>query len=251
MHDLIEYDDQLFTMRYLKDDDVFVDVGANIGTYTLLGAKVVSQGIVVAFEPHPRSVQMLEHNLALNGCNNVKVIKAAAGSETGFSHLTDIYDDGNRIVIKSGERDLQIRLTTLDNETRHLERISLVKIDTEGYEAEVLKGSSELLGRRPAPAWIVELIGSATRYGSSDRDLLKRFADSGYSPHIYDAEHNSLAPFVSGAQRRSLNVIFIRDGDEGDVASRLALWSARLDGPAHRIAEPLSLKHHSQSAPNV
>lgn len=218
---LPEYDDMLFAFRYLRHDEGFVDVGANIGVYTLLAASKAPNGIVLAFEPNPTAATRLIENIKLNGFTNVVVREVAVGAFKGSVRVTSTLDVQNRVAMASdGGPTLDVALTTLDMETSDQKKIALVKLDTEGFESEVLKGAARLLDQNPAPVWIVEVNGLGQRYGGGDAAILDAFQRHGYRPFKYDATLNRLQPRSETDLRSEWNLIFIRD--KADVVDRLA-----------------------------
>lgn len=223
---LIEYDEMTFTLRYLGPGDAFIDVGANIGVYSLLASSVNAGAPVVAIEPHPVACSRLRENASINSLGNIHVREAAAGSAVGSAMLTADLVDQNRIRTGSegDARSIQVSIVTLDAELVELgidpASVALVKVDTEGFEAEVLAGARQLLDRHPGPVWIIELIGLATRYGSDDGAVRAMFAERGYRPLRYLAATNRIIA-DDGAVG---NVLFAREPQA--VAARLAVGTS-------------------------
>jgi FkbM family methyltransferase len=130
----------------LDPGDTFVDVGANIGDYTLAAALAVGpQGHGVAFEAHPRTVTYLRENLVLNKVSNVAIGQVAIGDRTGWTTFSDDTGDNlNRIT--DGSDGLLVPLVPLapllpDGV------VALVKVDVEGAEKAALDGVSPALDR--------------------------------------------------------------------------------------------------------
>jgi FkbM family methyltransferase len=131
-----------------------VDVGANIGIFTVIASRFVGEhGVVAAVEPTPSSFRLMKKNLALNGCQNVKAVMTALGEKESIGRL-NVYDQSvldsfyawnDRIVHKS----IAVQIKTLDGLTDELglNRLDLLKIDTEGYELPILKGGVETIKR--------------------------------------------------------------------------------------------------------
>lgn len=232
---LPDYHDMLFTLRYLRSTDTFVDVGANVGIYSLLAARAVPQGQVLAFEPNPITAERMRTNLRLNGIDNVIVRASAVGSRAGTATLTARLGPGDHIELdQSSEVDtVTVPVTTLDAAVDRIARISLIKIDVEGFEVEVLRGATELLGRGDAPVWIVEVNGLSQRYGAGDAAIEEIFRWHGYSMYLYDAGVNRLLDAASSVFRAAyddrsrwiaevgINVLFIRALDK--AVERLAM----------------------------
>lgn len=138
-----------------KGDVVVFDVGANIGYYALLEARVLgSEGAVYAFEPHPENVALLERNVEANGYENVEVIHGAVGRSEGSAELS-VTKGGNTHRLSHVRGQLEVGGTiTVDAYTvdGFLESLSLdredalvVRIDVEGAEYDVFQGMSSLL----------------------------------------------------------------------------------------------------------
>ena len=139
--------EEAFFRQYLRQGDVVVDVGANIGTLTLAAAaRVGATGKVFAFEPHPRTYAFLIDNIRLNAFTNVYAKSCALGETKGEVTFTDgSQDDQNKV---GSEGALKVRLSKLDDEIdASLTSIALLKVDVEGYEKFVLEGAELLLDR--------------------------------------------------------------------------------------------------------
>jgi FkbM family methyltransferase len=134
-------------LREILDDSerVFFDIGANIGSYTLLASEQPAR--IFAFEPHPVTFQLLEKNVKRNGRSNVKLYRLALGSENRDSFLTDYRENCiNRIVKSSEKYSIKICCMRGDSLIRDTGVIpEIVKIDTEGHEHEVLNGMGDYL----------------------------------------------------------------------------------------------------------
>lgn len=223
---LPEYDDMLFLTRVLRPGETFVDVGANVGMYSLLAASIVGDGTVLAIEPDPRAAARLAANARLNLFERIAVRQVAAGASIGRATLTADLDVMNHIVegvrepttVSRGSRGVE--LTTLDAETASYPAVSVVKVDAEGFETQVLMGARRLLSRPRPPAWIVEVNGFGSRYGESDAAITGAFAASGYRPFRYAAADNRLIEVDPAVPAGGPNLIFSRDPD--DLRRRLS-----------------------------
>jgi FkbM family methyltransferase len=149
--------------RLLERGGDFVDVGAHVGLYTIAAARALGgEGRVLAFEPNPSARARLEENVALNACSNVIVDSAAVSDEMGHATLhVPRHGDTAWSSLDEGRvaegACLDIETTTLDAEVDRLAlRPAVVKVDVEGCEADVVRGASRLLRRRPA--LLIELV---------------------------------------------------------------------------------------------
>lgn len=222
---LIEYDDMMFTLRYLRPGDVFIDVGANIGFYSLLAASANADAPVVAIEPYPVASARLRENAGLNSFRNIRVREAAAGAQKGTAMLTTDRVDANRIRTADDDSEpaIEVPVVTLDGELSELgidpASVAMVKIDAEGFEGVVLSGAPALLDAEPGPVWLVEMNGFGTRYGIEDEALHAIFRERGYRRLRYFAAGNRLSD-QDCDKTGPCNLIFARRPDS--IRSRVA-----------------------------
>ena len=123
-----------------------MDVGANVGFYTLIASRQVgSQGRVVAIEPNERNLTFLRRHVAMNACAQVSIVAAAAGRMDGSTHFTQGTNPSMGHVSVDGAELVSLRsLDSLKKELR-LGRVEVMKIDVEGFELDVLEGAATIL----------------------------------------------------------------------------------------------------------
>ena len=148
----------------LRPGDVFLDVGANVGQYSLMVSPLVGvRGAVHSFEPVSSTYELLLKNVQLNQASNVVVNRMAVGEKMGEVQVFVNQESGltsrgntNRGIIVSVE---QVPCITIDNYVAQQEIISvdLLKIDVEGYEGQVLEGAEDLLRREDSLIVLCEL----------------------------------------------------------------------------------------------
>jgi FkbM family methyltransferase len=146
---------------FIMPGSVFVDVGANIGWFTVIGSRLAGrEGRVYAIEPDPRNCGILKRNIAANGCRNVTVYSVAAGRAVGTAWLYRSEDNqgDHRLSVTSDRADrIRVRVRSLDDLlSRPTRRVDVVKIDTQGSEAAALNGMGELLRANPRVRLILE-----------------------------------------------------------------------------------------------
>jgi FkbM family methyltransferase len=161
--------------EYLKPGMTFVDVGANIGIFTLLGARLVgTEGRVLALEPMPDNFRILRANVALNGLSNVSCIPKAGGAAPGKARLFLSTYGGSHSMTENppgftGDV-LEVDIVRLDAMTG-FPHIDLLKIDVEGSELEVIEG----LGRVSVGRIVLEYNSERMRQrGLSGEEFLRR-----------------------------------------------------------------------------
>ena len=138
-----------FIFNNLKHGDIFVDVGTNVGYYTILASRLVGvDGKVFAVEPVPSTVKVLKLNVRLNGAENVTVIdKAGWNARTKLKLKISMGEFGLSSHFRNDGLEVEVDAIPLDEMLAHtnLSRIKLIKIDVEGAEFEVLQGLTETL----------------------------------------------------------------------------------------------------------
>jgi FkbM family methyltransferase len=168
-----------------------IDVGADIGYYTLLFAKRVGkEGRVIAFEPIPAAREKLEHNVRLNGYTNVTICDFALFSSNGQAILEGPFQLSriNPAKTTGEKKDIHIQTRVFDECVSKLkvQRIDLVKIDVEGAEVDVLHGMRHSL-RKYHPALLIEVHPNALGcFNHSPEDLVKFLAAMKYCAHPID-----------------------------------------------------------------
>jgi FkbM family methyltransferase len=139
-------------MRYVKPGMSVVDIGANIGYFTMLLASLVEPtGVVVAVEPNPENIKLMEASRRVNGFDQVLIIQAAAGRHTGLLSLNVSHSNGMTGELSSNLDAVfasrPVPCFALDGLLPKDRPISLVKIDTEGAELNALIGLSQTIDR--------------------------------------------------------------------------------------------------------
>ena len=165
----------------LEPGDTFVDVGANIGYFTLLASRRVGpEGRVIAVEANPRTFTLLEANVRLNACTNVALHHVAAGEAAGFATLfeREAGNAGGDQVDFTGDGTIEVkRLDALVGE----QPVRLIKLDIEGAEAKALRGATGLLGRADAPDLVFEFTPKfLSGMGDDPRELIGLLERLGY-----------------------------------------------------------------------
>ena len=140
--------------KELLNAKVVIDVGANIGSYALMEARVMgSQGTVYAIEPVPETLDLLEENIELNGYDNIEIANLAIGDKEGpakmyvgkwlnRSQLAEVGTIVNDLV----SREIETQVATLDNFLEDKPFPDIIRMDVEGYEYNIFKGMRRILG---------------------------------------------------------------------------------------------------------
>lgn len=174
-----------FTRKTLGLSDVFIDVGANAGYFSLIAAKCVGDsGKVLAIEPNPSVAEQLRDNVERNNLSQVIIEQTACSDSpsTMTLYLPDKSRLGQASLSKSnagGVKSVLVKSVTLDQLIRDhaLNRVTFVKIDVEGAELMVLRGMTETL-RRLRPIIVLELVPNLLANLGTTKDEVIAFLSS-------------------------------------------------------------------------
>jgi FkbM family methyltransferase len=145
--------------KLIKPGEVFVDVGANVGYYSLLAARKVGKtGKVYAFEPVKKNFIFLKKNIQLNNFKNIIPINKAVSNFEGKKRIFLSKDDGQHSFRKVGKSSLNVSVTTIDNFFKKISKIDWIKIDTEGSEGFVIEGAKKIIKKNKNIKIILEFM---------------------------------------------------------------------------------------------
>lgn len=207
---LHEYEDMALVMHSLRPGDLFVDIGANIGSYSILAAAAGSN--VIAFEPIPATFEALRRNIRFNDLGDrIGARNMGLGSTTSTLEFTAGLDTVNHVVSESDEEQesICVAVDTLDRCLGERQP-SVIKIDVEGFETSVLEGAEQALESDGLLALIVELNGSGARYGFDEEVLHEGLLSRGFDTFNYDPAARELMS-RTGQRNAGGNTIYARD----------------------------------------
>lgn len=207
---LAEYADMAFALQCLQPGDLFVDVGCNVCTYSIL-ASGVRRAHSIAIDPVASTLARARTNILVNdlqGC--IELVAAAVGSASRTVTFTTTQDTCNHVSTAQEDGDL-IEMQTLDEILSNRAPV-LLKVDVEGYEAEVFRGGERTLSNPDLLAVIVEINSSYERYGYALDDVVSPLLRSGFNPTAYDPASRKMHPLAE-VNHNAGNTIFVRDGD--------------------------------------
>lgn len=218
-----DHPEMTFLDRYVRPGDTVLDVGANIGTYSLyLARRVGASGRVFAVEAEPKALGRLRHNIGRNHLGAVVEVLAVAVDEApgSVSFLVDL-DVANGIapVGDTRGRSVEVPSARLDDLVEPTPALSVAKLDVEGVEVRALAGASRLLGAASPPVWITEVLApQLRRFGATVDDLVGAFAAHGFAPYRYDVDRNVLQPLEGPIKG---NALFVAEARMDEVRTRL------------------------------
>ena len=200
----------------LRENDTVLDIGANMGWYTILSAKLCSKGVVHAFEPVPFIFNKLNKNCELNKVgdnivfNNCALGDEKEGSITMYTFKGLYHGHSSMSTLNRNDFvSVQVPMTTLDNyiATQQISNIDFIKMDTEGAEMKVLDGAHELMSSENPPIWLIELNEeTSAAFGYKPHELIDRLL--AYHPYTLYA--------VKGAWGKAVPMKNSHDYTNGD-----------------------------------
>jgi FkbM family methyltransferase len=204
---LHEVRDMAFVLHVLRRDELFLDVGANIGSYTVLAAGAVGAR-VTSVEPIPTTFANLLRNVECNGlAPKVNAWQGGLSDSQGTRWFTATLGTVNH-VITNGESGPAVEVSVRSVDDLVGARVPLIiKIDVEGYEDRVVRGADRTLADSRVLAVVMETNGSGARYGVDEAEPGTLMKQHGFCPYTYDPFARRLLE-VSCANG---NTIFVRD----------------------------------------
>ncbi len=210
---LHDFSDMGFLLHFLRPADLFCDVGANVGEYTVLASAAIGARSM-AFEPVHSSYAELRKNLEINQITPLVDARCmAVGSAAGQLTLTGDQDTQNHVVTgpvdARSDDDVVVETDTLDallaNRTPQL-----LKVDVEGWEHEVFQGAAAVLRNPELVSIIVELNQSGKRYGFSDDAIHQSLLGHGFGTYRYLPFDRKLVS-LDNRHNQGGNTLYIRN----------------------------------------
>jgi FkbM family methyltransferase len=221
---LHEHDDMGFVLHFLRATDIFFDVGANVGSYTVLAAGAVGAR-VVAVEPIPSTFEALRANVQLNDLGDrVTLLNVGLGAADDTVTFTSDLDAMNHALASGESADcaVDVTVTTLDD-IAGLVAPAFIKIDVEGFETQLLAGGKATIRSGALRCVLMEINGSGHRFGVADETIHAQMRDFGFVPARYDVLARLVEPLpIDAWNHGSANTLYVRDIDECRERTRTA-----------------------------
>lgn len=202
-----KFETQVFE-SYLKDSMVVLDLGGNIGFYTMLARSMVGpKGRVFAFEPFPNNAALIRASAKENSFDNITVVEAAVSDENGKTmlHLSpdacsehSLLDLNFQYNSNSGQKQIQILTITVDdyleNNANDL-KVNFIKMDIEGSESRALSGMKKVLDENKHLAIMSEFWPNGFKEGRKNpRDFLETLHQLNFKIHNIDNLRQKIIP---------------------------------------------------------
>lgn len=205
-----KYESELFKDA-LKEGMVVVDVGAHIGYYSLIAAKLVGKkGLVYAFEPEPSNYKLLCKNIEVNGYTNVVLVKKAVSNKKGKSKFwfnksvlaCSSFSKDNVLVFSRDrflEKDnfLETETITLDDFFNNVGRdtkVDVIKMDTQGAEGLIIEGAKKILTNNNLKIFTEFWPDGLKNLGTDPLELLQKLQDYGFQIKLINERKQVLEP---------------------------------------------------------
>ncbi|EDP94511.1 FkbM family methyltransferase [Kordia algicida OT-1] len=207
---LADYEDSMFVMNYLDENGLFVDVGANVGHFSLL-ASGVSKAKTIAIEPIPNTYKKLLKNIHLNNLEDkVECLNIGLGEDKGELKFTKSFDVMNRVALENENvPTISVPIQKLDEVLKD-KKPTFLKIDVEGFEYFVLKGADETLQKKSLKYILLEFNNSGDKFGITDEKVFNLITSYGFKPISYDVAQNKIK-VEDSFRTDKFNTILIRE----------------------------------------
>ena len=184
---LQEFEDMSYLLNVTTPEDLFIDVGANAGAYSILACK--ARGATgYCYEPVPSTFEHLQRNLYVNGLvEQVQAMNIGVADKNGTLRFHSNLNCENR-VLAEGENppsSIDVPVHSLDNLLEGMNP-TILKVDVEGFEGAVVNGADSVLSNPSLHSVIIELRGHGTKFGFDEEVVLKKLLDYGFSSREYE-----------------------------------------------------------------
>ncbi|PCI07112.1 MAG: hypothetical protein COB73_08790 [Flavobacteriaceae bacterium] len=178
---------------FLNDKSVFVDLGANLGLFSLYASQLVGEkGQVISFEPFKKNYEALSDNVSINNLLNIQIENLAIGEKDSFVNLYYDSNEMNLGMVSTSYIDNayveKINVITLDSyfEQNSISRLDFIKIDIEGHEYKALLGMNDILIRFH-PTILIEILNNAD-VSINKKNIYNYLENLGYKKYFINNE---------------------------------------------------------------
>lgn len=209
---MYEPNETAFVRKILRAGQTFVDIGAHIGYYSVMAARIVGPlGSVLAFEPNPENFEALKQNVGRFG-DVVKTFQAAVSDQCGKSKLyfSETNSGDHRLFETENWKSIDVDVLTIDS--LNVGPVDFIKIDVQGNELRVIQGASETLRRSPNAVGIVEFSPEHLRLaGTKPMDMISTLKELGFRISMRNGDKFIPIPKTDMSKRKHhVNLIIYR-----------------------------------------
>lgn len=205
---LADFYEMTFVLHVLRKGDLFGDVGANVGAFSVL-ASVNAGAKSIAIEPIPQTHGYLLDNIDANKTSLIQSLMEGVGDKEGLLKFINNYDTKNGVCLnqEQNENTTEVIVNTLDS--IFSERTpEVLKIDVEGFEWNVLIGAKTVLADKILKAIVIETNNNSNAYNIDNKDIHRLLTSYGFHPYSYEPYSRHLKLLT---QYQDTNTIYVRD----------------------------------------
>ena len=205
-----DYEEISFMINYLDKDETFVDIGSNHGNYTLISSCLVGCK-TISVEPVKATFKRLKMNLKLNKCDNVISRQVGISDKDGELTFSNTLGECNKVIEKRSDQSKEtVSVIPLDKLLSKETNVSMIKIDVEGYENNILLGGVKSLRNKKLNVIQIELNNSNNFYGYDENETISILEDYGFKPFSYYPQNKELLK-LNGKNTFRRDTLFIRN----------------------------------------
>lgn len=206
---LYEYKESLLLLHFLRKEDTFLDVGANLGHYSLLVTGSLGANSI-SVEPIPATCKKFNDLIILNKLeSSINLHPYGVSNKEGNLYFSSTNTVMNHVVQSNHPDAIQVKVSTIDTLVDDRD-IACFKIDVEGYEMPALQGAEKVLKNHTLKMIIIELNDSGSRYKIEDREIVGFLENLGFKAYDYNPFKRHFAALDS-YNKTQFNTVFIRD----------------------------------------
>lgn len=205
---LFDYEEMTYLLEHLKKESVFIDIGANIGDYSLIASSIITKRTIHTFEPFQSVLMRLKENIALNNIANIAVHEEVVSDKDGYEYFDfESESEVNHITYTKTNASSRLKCIKLDTFAKRekLEFIDFLKIDVEGAEMKVLKGAKHLLKEQKIKTMLLELNKNNQVFGTNNLEIINYLRRFGYK--IYQIKKGKLTTLKNVDNESIINVL--------------------------------------------
>jgi FkbM family methyltransferase len=216
----------IFLKKIVEKDWISLDIGSNIGYYSLLLSKLSPEGEIYAFDPNKNNNIFLDISIYLNDLKNITINQIALSDKNGESEFFIAEDAGfssfhdtKRIRI---EKSLKVQTLSLDNfvEKNNIKKIDFIKMDAEGAEKMILDGAKKTIELLKPKIIMAEICPENLKpFGTDGRQIIDFFNNFKYLPYIL--KNNRLCKLTEIENIKNIDAYFINKDYEKNIFSKL------------------------------
>ncbi len=220
---LHEFEEMAFVLHFLRKEDLFMDVGANVGVFTVLAGSAVGASCV-SVEPGEESFAHLSDNIAINRMQDrVQAVQACVSNEDASCLFSNSPESTLSHITNSAGDAHTTEVATLRIDTILVGKVPvMLKIDVEGFEKQALEGAVQTLENPQLKVVLLEIGSHSLRYGIEPSEIHEIMVRHGFRPYIYEPFSRRLSELESFAPGD--NTLYIREQDF--IEDRLAVATA-------------------------